>query len=199
MRYNQLSEYIPENSLDYIERWFSPFNIQLKISKDRKTKLGDYRKVNQLHQISVNGNLKPEAFFFVLTHEFAHLLTYHLYGNKKILAHGKEWKKVFGDLLIESSIIYSESIRKDILNHAKKPKASVTADPRIAKNLLHEEVLNQVYLEDLEEGTLFTIGNKLFEKGKKRKIRYLCREKYTGKDYLVNGLALVNIIRNDEQ
>lgn len=196
MHYQQLEKYVPKDALPLIETWFSPFKIQLRITPDRKTKLGDYRKDGALHSISVNGNLSAEAFFFVLTHEFAHLKAYHDFRGKMILAHGKEWKHTFSELLLESVHLYPTEIQPYILQHARKPKASVTADPGIAKNLLRNE--NDLpYLEDLPEGSLFYIGNKLLQKGKKRKIRYLCQEKNTGKKYLVNGLAQVNRVKNE--
>lgn len=197
MNYNKIEQYIPKDSLHFIEKWFSLYSIQLRITKDRKTKLGDYRKVNNVHQISINGNLNPQAFFFVLTHEFAHLKAFEDYKHKKILAHGIEWKTTFGNLLMESLAVYSDEIKPIIIHHAKNPRASVSADPNIAKHLINTET-GVLYLEDLNFGDQFLIGQRLFEKGDKRKIRYLCTEKNSGKRYLINGLAIVNL-RNEEE
>lgn len=197
MKNSKIIQYIPQNSIQFVEEWFRPYSIKLRITKDRKTKLGDYKKMGLQHAISVNGNLDPEAFFFVLTHEFAHLKTYELYKNQRILPHGKEWKSIFGDLLRSSFEVYADDLKPTILNHAQNPKASVTADPHIAKYLIYKDH-QALYLESLPRGACFFIGKRAFVKGDKRKIRYLCTEKETGRRYLINGLALVNLT-NEKQ
>jgi predicted SprT family Zn-dependent metalloprotease len=45
------------------------------------------------HQITINGTLEPQLFFFVLTHELAHLIAFEKYG-RRISPHGQEWKKL---------------------------------------------------------------------------------------------------------
>ncbi len=193
MKLDQLQPYVPLNALVFIEKWIEKYSLTLKITKNRKTKLGDYRKIkeNNRHQITINGDLNQEAFFFVLTHEIAHMMIYHRYNFGDVLPHGKEWKKVFGELLIESSHIYSDHLQEFVLKHAKSPKASVGADSNIAKFLLNEAQYNQDYLVDLPIGHQFLLNNKIFIKGEKIKLRYVCCEIKTKRKYLINASALV--------
>ena len=58
--------------------------------------------------------------------------------------------------------------------------------------LLHLPNDWQIYLEDLDDGTVFSIGKRVFQKESKRKLRYLCVELKTNKKYLINATATVN-------
>lgn len=193
MNLNHLLTYLPSNALIFIEKWIEPYPLTLKITKSRLTKLGDYRKINagKRHQITINGDLNPDAFFFVLTHEIAHMMIYAKYAHHQVNPHGKEWKMIFGQLLLESYSSYPKDLQPYILNHAKSPKASVGADRHIAKFVINEVKDNQEYLEDLDLGTIFKISNKILQKGEKIKLRYVCCEVKTKKKYLVNASALV--------
>jgi Zn-dependent peptidase ImmA (M78 family) len=52
------------------------YSCHIRITK-RSSKLGDYRyRSGETQQISINGDLEPQLFFFVLTHEIAHLITF---------------------------------------------------------------------------------------------------------------------------
>lgn len=196
MNLEQLQSYLPLNALIFIEKWIKTYPLTLKITRSRNTKLGDYRKIKlqNRHQITVNGDLNQEAFFFVLTHEIAHMMIYAKYAYGNIAPHGQEWKTIFGKLLIESLEIYSESNRPYIVKHAKSPKASVGADPNIAKFVINDSKEHQHYLEDLSFGTKFMLGQKVFLKGEKIKLRYICCEVTTNKKYLINATALVEIL-----
>ena len=177
-----------------MRKWLENHFITLKITKRRETKLGDYRKLveNDRHQITVNGDLNPHAFFFVLTHEVAHLKTFVQFDSRKINPHGKEWKTIFGHLLLESIHVYPEELQPYILHHARHPKASLGADVNISKYIIDDKNPAQIYLEDLEDGTIFSIGKRIFKKESKRKLRYLCLELKTKKKYLINATATVN-------
>ena len=75
MSVSVLEKFLPENALPYLKIWFGSYPCHLKITKNRNSKLGDYRKLpDKSHQITVNGTLEPQLFFFVLTHELAHLI-----------------------------------------------------------------------------------------------------------------------------
>ena len=196
MKLDQLQPYVPLNALVFIEKWIEKYSLTLKITKNRKTKLGDYRKIkeNNRHQITINGDLNQEAFFFVLTHEIAHMMIYDRFNFGEILPHGKEWKKLFSELLIESHHIYSYHLQEYILKHAKSPKASVGADSSIAKFLINEAKFNQLYLVDIPLGHYFIFKNKIYIKGEKLKLRYVCCEIKTQRKYLINATALVEKI-----
>ena len=40
---NSLIKFLPENSIQLIEKWINKLNIDLKFVNPRKTKLGDFR------------------------------------------------------------------------------------------------------------------------------------------------------------
>ena len=70
-----LIKYIPETSVPLIVNWIIEYGVHLKITKDRSTKLGDFRPtlgVNRGHRITVNYNLNKYAFLITLVHEIAH-------------------------------------------------------------------------------------------------------------------------------
>ena len=196
MNLEQLQPYLPIGSLNFIEQWIKDYPLTMKITRNRQTKLGDYRKNVALkrNQITINGDLNPNAFFFVFTHEIAHMHVYNQYTYNQVLPHGKEWKKIFGQLLVESLSIYPQELQPYILKHAKSPKASVGADPNISKFILDEIKLNENFLEDLESGTYFKLGKKIFKKGEKIKLRYVCCEMLTNKKYLIHSTAIVEKI-----
>lgn len=186
---------LPNDALTFIKQWAGGESLIIKIRKQRKTKLGDYKFLNELnsHQITINHEMNPESFFFVLTHEIAHMLT-RIHFSKKAKAHGKEWKYTFGKLLSESVRIYPEELQSLILNHAKNPKASLGADQNLMKHLFCIQQDETKKIENLPEKQKFRIGKRIFEKGRKRKIRYLCREIQTGKLYTVSGSAVADEI-----
>ena len=107
-----------------------------------------------------------------------------------------EWKFIFGEMLRESIEIYKES-RNEIIQHAKRPKASVGADKNLFQTLfLKKDQLGNI-VENLTENQKFRIGKRVFQRGSKRKIRYICKELKTGHMFLVNGQAIVDEIINE--
>ncbi|MBO6213180.1 MULTISPECIES: transcription elongation protein SprT [Algoriella] len=194
MNLEHLISYLPINADLFVRNWLENHFVTLKITQRRETKLGDYRKLlaSNRHQITVNGDLNPYAFFFVFTHEVAHLKTFVQFDSRTINPHGKEWKTIFGHLLIESINIYPEELKPYILYHAKHPKASLGADINVSKFIIADKNPTQTYLEDLEDGTVFSIGKRVFQKESKRKLRYLCLELKSKKKYLISATATVN-------
>lgn len=145
------------------------------------------------HEITVNKDVSPEAFFFVLTHEIAHLLV-RVKFSSSVKSHGMEWKLTFGKLLLESIEVYPEELRPVIYRHAVRPKASLNADKILMNNLFQIEQDESKRIENLMENQKFRLGKRIFERGKKRKIRYLCKEIQTGKLYTVSGSAIADEI-----
>jgi len=194
-----LISYLPTNADLFVKKWLENHYVLLRITRRRETKLGDYRKLmeNDRHQITVNGDLNPFAFFFVFTHEVAHLKTFVQFDSRKINPHGKEWKTIFGSLLLDSLHIYPDHLKPYILHHAKHPKASLGADVNISKFVINDLKPNQAYLEDLDFGTLFSIGNRVFKKENKQKLRYLCLELKSKKKYLINATTTVNKLQEN--
>ena len=195
MKFEGLSSHIPPGGLPLISDWLKEVPIVIKIKNTRRTKLGDYKfdRQSNRHQISIDKELDPYAFFFVLTHEIAHLKANQKFGNK-VKSHGNEWKIIFGNMLIQTLEVYTEELKPFILNHARSPKASVGADKFLFQKLFLNEIHREKLVENIQENQKFRIGKRVFQRGAKRKIRYICKELKTGRMFLVNGQAIVDEI-----
>jgi len=192
-----LCEFVPEEVSSILTKWIFKYNIHLTISRDRKTKLGDFRINNRdnLLRISVNGGLNPYAFIITLVHEIAHAVVHIKYRSAK--PHGIEWKKEYQKLMVEifARNVFPKDINSALANYMRNPKASSNADKRLymALRKYDDNKHNVIYLQDLEEGTEFILQNRLFRKGKKRRTRFSCIEIGSNREYTVNALAEVII------
>jgi len=194
-------KYIPEEFAPLVVDLLFSAKVKFKVSKSRKTKLGDYRPPygeRTHHTITVNHDLNPYAFLITTLHEFAHMNTYLKFGNKA-KAHGFEWKAEFRALLIP--LLDSPSIPKDIKNALSKSifnlKASSCTDPHLFRTLkqYNKNAETIVLVEEIALQQHFILQDKRFERGFKRRSRYLCKDVSTGKMYLINGLAEVEPVK----
>lgn len=194
-----LKSCVPENSLPILHKWFNQRPFELKITKKRATKFGDFRASlkGETPKISVNSNLNQYAFLITLTHEFAHLLVWHNHKHKA-KAHGIEWKNEFAKLMaiLLQKEIFPEPLKTVLTQHMKNPAASSARDPKLITELKKFDAPSSLLmLADLPEGTKFTLNSKrIFIKGKKRRTRYFCTEFTTKKQYLINGVADVLVV-----
>ncbi len=194
----QLEQYLPPNLSVELTKYLQDKQVLLTISNKRKTKLGDYRLPNSktpYHRVSVNGTLNQYAFLITLIHEFSHLEAFEQFG-KRILPHGKEWKMIFGKWLKEliSRNIFPEDISKPLAKYSINPKASSVSDPQLMIGLRNYDVNRTIILNDLSDKAIFQIGKRIFEKGTKKRTRFLCKELNSSRLYLVSGLAEVSEI-----
>lgn len=192
MSITNLEKYLPENTLPFLKTWFGEHYIHIKITKARNSKLGDYRKMpDKSHQITINSTLQPQLFFFVLTHELAHLLAFENFGNR-ISPHGSEWKNTFRTMLLESISIYSEDLKPIILKFSKAPKANFMSSPDLVKyfHIVNYEDETS-YIEDLETEDRFIYRKQNYIIEGKRKKNYICLNLDNGKRYIFKPLARV--------
>ena len=62
-----LKPYIPETAFDQVFQLLSDDSLKVIVKKARKTRHGDYRKLNNgCHQITVNSNLNSYRFLVTL-------------------------------------------------------------------------------------------------------------------------------------
>lgn len=195
MSVSNLIKYLPENSLPYLKKWFGDFYIHIKITRARNSKLGDYRKMpDKSHQITVNSTLQPELFFFVLTHELAHLIAFEKYGYR-ISPHGNEWKYTFREMLHERMEVYHDDLKGIILKFSRSPKANFMASPELVRYFHAEDLKDeQNYIEDLKSGEIFIYRRMTYVIEEKLKKNYLCKNLETGKKYVFKPLARVEKI-----
>ena len=197
---SNLESHIPIAALDLVWPLIKEYNFTLTVANDRKTKHGDYRMpmmVNQPHRISVNGTLNKYAFLLTFIHEVAHMHAFEKYG-RRIKPHGSQWKRTF--IKLAKPFLKKEIWPLDILevlnNYFKNPKASSAGDINLTRVLRSYDNNEDLYLEDVEEGRLFAVNNengRWFEKGAKRRTRYLCKELETGRNFTIHGMAKVFI------
>ncbi|TDH25601.1 hypothetical protein EXU57_12915 [Segetibacter sp. 3557_3] len=195
-----LSAFIPENTFEQVAAYIQKYKVHLTISRERASILGDYRNAhnNRNHRISVNGNLNPYAFLITLLHELAHLLTFDQYGHK-VQSHGREWKKIFGDLLARflGKNIFPPDVEKELAASLVNPAASSCAEDGLMRILRRydKQKLNHLLIEDLQTGQLFRLKDgRVFKKGEKLRKRYRCQEMATGKYYLFSPVYEVEVI-----
>ena len=199
MSVSVLEKFLPENALPYLKIWFGSYPCHLKITKNRNSKLGDYRKLpDKSHQITVNGTLEPQLFFFVLTHELAHLIAFEKYGRRSS-PHGAEWKQTFREMLLESLTVYAEDLRPIILKFSKSPKANFMASPELVKYFHRETEEGLIFIENLLVGDKFEYKNEIFLIEETAKKRYLCRNIKNGKRYYFRNLAQVKQLKTEHE
>ena len=192
MSIQSLEKYLPQNTLDHLRNWFSDHSIHIKITRNRNSKLGDYRKLRDLsHEITINSTLQPQLFFFVLTHELAHLIAFEKFG-RRISPHGNEWKETFRKMLLESIEVYEDDLKPIIFKFSKSPKANFMASPDLVKYFHienHED--DEIYIESLTKGDHFTYRNEKYLLEGLIKKNYLCVNLVTGRKYSFKPLARV--------
>jgi len=201
MSINTLQQYLPENTFPFLKKWFSNHYIHIKITKNRNSKLGDYRKLpDKSHQITVNSTLDKQLFFFVLTHELAHLIAFEKF-HFRISAHGKEWKNTFTEMLLESLDIYTDDLKPIIIRFAKNPKANFMASPELVRYFHIENTDdNSIFIEDLLVNDQFIYKSEVYMILEKKKKSYLCVHLKNSKKYSFKTLAKVEKLTiNDEQ
>ena len=195
-----LRRFIPAESAQKTLDYLVQYKVHLTITRERKTVLGDYRHatMTKTHRISVNGNMNKYAFLITLIHELAHLVTFLRFGNR-VQAHGKEWKRVYGEMLIDfmQLPVFPADIRQALVSSLHDLPASSCADEPLMRVLRNYDELKdgQLLVEQVPEGKLFDTGEgRIFRKGKKLRKRYQCLEIKTGKLYLFSPVYEVTEI-----
>lgn len=194
-----LLKYLPEHSVALCFELIKANNVHLKIVNERKTRHGDYRRaVNGKHEITVNANLNKYRFLITLVHEISHLVAYEKYG-RYIKPHGNEWKITFQRLMVPfiRPEIFPHSVLPLIANHFRNPTASSDTDARLAYALkqFDERKPDVHFIHEVPSGSMFRIKNgRIFQKKGLRIKRYECLEVKTGRLYLFNANAEVEIL-----
>ncbi len=199
----QLQDHIPSNSIAKVLKLLEDDNLTVKIKKERRTKHGDYRPLsNGKHQITVNSNLNRYRFLITLIHEIAHFEAFQKYG-RFIKPHGVEWKRTFQHLILPflNPDIFPKELLPLLANHFKNPKASSDTDVQLALALKQfDEPNDKTFIFEIPLGQTFKLYNgKVFKMIKKRVKRYECVEIKTGRLYLFNPNAEVELINEKNE
>jgi hypothetical protein len=194
-----LRDHLPEKALPYcLELWRNtPF--ELRISKTRQTKVGDFScRTGHPPRITLNRDLNPYLFLATFVHEVSHLHVHRKYGNR-LEAHGDVWRATFQQLLrpLLTAEFFPEDILPALLRHMEEPRASTFTDSELtsAFRRYDPDALHHITLRTLEEGSVFKLQGRYFKKGKLRRSRFLCREVNSKRNYLVPVDALVSDVQ----
>jgi hypothetical protein len=195
-----LQSHVPATSVEYCFKLWRACPFELKLSKSRQTKVGDFtsRRSRSHPRITLNNDLNPYLFLTTYIHEVAHLHVYKRYADR-VDPHGEEWKQTFTDLLVPLlwEHIYPDEILHELRRHMVNPKASSFADSKLTEafRLFDTTKSHAAVLSDLPEGSIFQLQGKFFKKGKLRRTRFLCKDIKSKRDYLVPADALVNDVQ----
>jgi hypothetical protein len=193
-----LARYLPENAVDPLFELVKMYGVHLKIVNERVTRHGDYhRDASGYHRITVNANLNKYRFLITLVHEIAHLAAIEKYG-RNIKPHGEEWKSTFQKLMLPMirPQVFPNQLLPLLARHFRNPKASSDTDATLSLALKEfDERSDKNYIFEVPYGSRFRIYNgRVFEKGAQRIKRFECRELSTGKIYLFNPNAEVELL-----
>jgi hypothetical protein len=197
-----LQEHCPPDAVQYCYQLWQKDKFIFKIKKERSSKLGDYRFSpgrEQPHQITINHTLNPYSFLITYIHEVAHLYTFTRY-KRKVLPHGKEWKRNFQQLMLPllQASVFPPDILIPLQAYMHNPKASSCSDMRLFQALQAYAGSGKPLLLELGAGETFRLNGRVFEKGATRRTRVVCKETGTGKQYSISAQAPVERISNDE-
>ncbi|MDN5215583.1 transcription elongation protein SprT [Fulvivirgaceae bacterium BMA12] len=194
-----LAPRVPAASLDYCADLWHQFPFNFKVTRKRKTKLGDYRyhKLENSHTITVNRDLNIYNFLLTYVHEVAHLVVRKRHGGR-VSPHGIEWKRAFQDLMrpLMNSDVFPEDILSPLQKYMSNPKATSYTDPLLSRAFRNYDATPQrpIFLADLAIGHQFEINGRKFKKLKNNRTRAVCRDLRNGKNYLISKMAEVSYL-----
>ncbi|UFH35847.1 SprT-like domain-containing protein [Flavobacterium acetivorans] len=193
-----LAKYIPDHAVKPAFELIVTHRVHLKIVNERATRHGDYRKaMNGKHEITVNGSLNKYRFLITLIHEIAHLVAFEKFG-RNIKPHGNEWKYTFQQLMVPyiRPEIFPGHLLPLLARHFRNPSASSDTDTTLSLALKQFDAQNDKnYIFEIPYDSVFRIQNgKIFKKGALRIKRYECVEINSGRMYLFNPNAEVELL-----
>jgi len=195
-----LANYFPLEVVEEMYDLVVSLKIHLKVSRSRKTKLGDYCPPVRtgIHRITINYNLNKYEFLITFIHEVAHLKVWNKYAGK-VLPHGNEWKNEYLRLMLPyiQRNIFTDEIKQALVEYFKNPGASKYSDNNLVQALrVHDDnPHNLVSLEELPINTKFILPDgRTFIKGELRRKCYKCQSLQNKRFYIFQPLAKVNII-----
>ncbi|HEX5169720.1 MAG TPA: SprT-like domain-containing protein [Cyclobacteriaceae bacterium] len=195
-----LSLHVPANAIGYSFDLWAQTPFELKLSRKRESKVGDftYRNHSRTQRITLNHDLNQYLFLITYIHEVAHLRVHLHYGNK-LEPHGLEWKKVFQNLMepMLKESVFPHEILHLLIAHMRNPKASSFADRELTVRLRGYDGVDsqRPMLSELPEGSIFRLQGKYFKKGKLRRTRVLCHELKSKRQYLIPAEATVSDVQ----
>jgi predicted SprT family Zn-dependent metalloprotease len=192
-----LKKYVPLRAIPYCINWIAEHKINLRITRSRSSKYGDYRPPQRGlgHRISINHDLNPYAFLITFIHEVAHL---NQWKRKKqiIVPHGKDWKEEYQKLMLPilKEQIFPPDVVLALQNYMANPSATSCSDHDLLRALRNYDKPEDrwITLEELNFGTKFKIRTgRVFIKKEKLRKNYSCIDCRTRSIYFINPVTEV--------
>jgi len=188
---------IPDPALAYVNNKMAEHKVRLLITRNRKSKAGDYRAPYRHlgHRISINGTLNPYAFLIVFLHEIAHLEVWNIHRNR-VLPHGIEWRNTFSNLAIPvmNEEVFPSDILTELIPFFERPPASSSGAHPLSRVLRRYDLNSSpvITLEEIPAGAQFKLSNgRVFVKELKQRTRYKCFCLNNKRYYLVSPVVEV--------
>lgn len=176
--------------------WLRRNPVQVRISRPRQSKLGDYRSAThtQPHRISVNADLNEFAFLVTLVHEFAHYSTY-VSLRRWTQPHGPAWKSEYARLMrpFMSSAVFPLDVLQALEQHLMDAPASSCTDQGLMRVLMNYDREPRQVLEELPDRSVFRFNERVFVKGPQLRKRYKCHCLNDRRNYIIDPLAEVQV------
>lgn len=193
-----LQSHVPAPALGYCFDLWKESPFELKITRSRQTKVGDFtsRNTRSHPRITLNNDLNPYLFLMTYVHEVAHLRVYLAHGSR-VDPHGVQWRTAFTDLMVPIlwEDVFPDEILHELRRHMINPKASSFADTQLTEVFRRFDRNPALTLNQVPEGSIFKLQGRWFRKGKLRRTRVLCRELQSRRDYLVPVDAIVTDVQ----
>lgn len=172
-------------------------NCNLKITRPRKTKRGDFRYGRGNLLITVNQDTNSYRFLFTLLHEMAHLKNYLEFGTK-VSPHGKEWKANFRQLFswfrMNEDFSKHDKVYLAVQNELRNPKACSGVNHEMERAFMQFDDTLKTLLADIPLGSHFVFGNTQYQKLEERRTRVMCLNIHNKRKYTINKGAQVELL-----
>lgn len=189
------ADYVPAPSLPYLEKLLKAYPIHIAITGPRSSKKGDFRWGTSVKPwITINESLNPYAFLLTLVHELAHYVVYVDVGTG-VKPHGRAWKDAFKKLMapLLTDRVFPAALLQPLQRHMQNPQATSQSDVALASVLYSydRDFQEDQCIRNHELGTLFRYRERLFRLCEKRRVRYLCTEVESGRNYTFHPLTQI--------
>jgi len=173
-------------------------DVQVKVVRERKTKHGDFRvQHGKPVTITLNAMENPYRFLLTFLHEWAHFEVFSAFRRRQ-KPHGVAWKKMFQEVTAPflTADFFPETLLTPLKNHMRHPKATFAADSALMLALRKfDPPTKKKCIFELKPDALFLAADgRVFQKGPKRRTRFLCTCTQTKRQYLFPPFVEVNEI-----
>lgn len=199
-----LLQYLPQETIEQVSSLLGKHAVQLTITRNRVSKLGDYRPPVRIknHRITINGDLGKYFFYLVFLHEMAHLFVWNKYRNK-VSPHGQQWKEEFSSLLRQAVYLnlLPANLTEEVLDFSLNVKATFAAHAGLWKILksMDEKHAAEITVEDIPDDSFFVASNgRMFKKEARLRKRYRCYCVNNKRRYLFHPMAVIQPVSEQE-